>query len=416
MSARNVDGMKGAFQALRVNQPLRLPKDGPGLSPPIQNAIEASRKEAPLSEVPSTQSPKSEAASIQSAPMEATQNEQPRIESAAKRSNALDGTEVQLPHLEVPENKDARGDVPQSEATPTKVPREECAHSEQPQIEVSRLKSAQSRHAHEEAPRREPSRNDCPQNEVTQNERSDPRPARPAGFFRLSQAIFWEAEVREMSGDCFRVFLWMSARAWRYPDSTGVLRAAVSFIESETGMGHATVSRALKSLKEARLIKTLEVDYKRGNVWKVSPIAVAGSSPEPEPKKKMPRGEVPQSEAAHLVTEAPSNRGRTSLESGAEAPQIEQQYKKCKNQKNFKEARQIFPERSGKNGNRDTAEEEFQLSCRAALEAFVSELTAKAQSEFLADFIESEYPHGFTPPSLVLKSLAALAWVERRSA
>jgi hypothetical protein len=62
-------------------------------------------------------------------------------------------------------------------------------------------------------------------------------------FFRLSDRAFSSPLLQRISGDCFRLFLWMSARAWRYVKSEGTLRASIGFIEEGTAMSHATIVR-----------------------------------------------------------------------------------------------------------------------------------------------------------------------------
>jgi len=85
--------------------------------------------------------------------------------------------------------------------------------------------------------------------ELTQNEAAQREVPRLSGYFRLSHALFGDAAVRKLSGDSFRLFLWMSCQAWRFPDSDGTLRASVSYIELGTGISHATISRCLRQLK-----------------------------------------------------------------------------------------------------------------------------------------------------------------------
>jgi DNA-binding transcriptional ArsR family regulator len=184
---------------------------------------------------------------------------------------------------------------------------------------------------------------------VAQNEEAGS--GEPGGFFKLSHTLFADPRIQQMSGDCFRLFLWLSMRAWRFPDSTGVVRASVRFVEEATGMGHATISRALKVLKDHELVEALEVDYKRGNVWKIARLALPGGAPDPKPRKKLTHKELPQSEAPFFSTEAPSNRARTRLEMSAQVPQNEDQYKKYKNlKKHSQDALGVFFDRLAKIG------------------------------------------------------------------
>lgn len=91
-------------------------------------------------------------------------------------------------------------------------------------------------------------------------------------------------------------------------------------------MAHATISRCIKTLREEGLIALLETDYKRGNIWRVSPIAFAGSGPGDLP----PRFESPQIEGTQNVAVAPSKRGSTPLDLRGKEPQIEAEIRNLK--------------------------------------------------------------------------------------
>jgi len=114
----------------------------------------------------------------------------------------------------------------------------------------------------------------------------------------------------------------------------------VGFIETHTAMSHATISRCLKTLRESSLIELLETDYKRGNVWSISPIAFAGCEPENLP----PRSELPRTEAPRKETAVTSKRDRTSLNSRAKPPQNEEQIISIKKYKNLsqEDAEELF--------------------------------------------------------------------------
>jgi hypothetical protein len=158
---------------------------------------------------------------------------------------------------------------------------------------------------------------EAPHSELTQNEAAQQEVPRLSGYFRLSHALFGDAAVRRLSGDSFRLFLWMSCQAWRFPDSDGTLRASVSFIELGTGISHATISRCLRQLKAEGLVSLVQTDFKRGNLWKVSRVA---------------QPEVPQSESAPS-----SNQESTCLKTSKEVPHFEGQprtFKKFQETKN----------------------------------------------------------------------------------
>ncbi len=158
--------------------------------------------------------------------------------------------------------------------------------------------------------------NELTQFEIARNERSSADTAIPTkngGYFQLSHSVFQDSKLRDLSGDAFRLFLWMSSQAWRFRDSDGITRASISFITEATGMSHATVSRSLKVLKEDDLIRLVENDFKQGNRWWISPRAVWS----------LPGDELPQNEGAQSEIASTSNRGIRCLKLNKKLPQIE---------------------------------------------------------------------------------------------
>lgn len=164
--------------------------------------------------------------------------------------------------------------------------------NEAAQSKVSQDERTQSELARNESPARGGAEDQSPQTEV----------ARRGGFFRLSHSVFADAELRLLSGEAFRLFIWMSSQAWRFQDSNGSLRASASYMQMGSGIAHATISRALTQLKDARLVELDRVDYKRGNIWRVCKRAVYLSENEAA-QKEVPQGEedvAPKREATHL--------------------------------------------------------------------------------------------------------------------
>ena len=157
-----------------------------------------------------------------------------------------------------------------------------------------------------------PPQNEAPQIEkpqIKQTQNELPR-FEGGGFFKVCHSIFEQPVIRRLSGDCFRLYLWLSSLAWRFPDSDGTIHASVSFIVQKTGISHASASRGLQQLKDQKLIELICVDFKKGNLWRVVPPF--------EP----PRKEVPQSKG-----EATSKRSNTSHKMREELPQIEAEIK-----------------------------------------------------------------------------------------
>ncbi len=120
------------------------------------------------------------------------------------------------------------------------------------------------------APQKERPKSEVPLGQLKESD----LPFEIEGYFKIPHAMFSNDIIRNLSGDCFRLYLWLHSRAWRFPDSDGVLRASISFIELCTGVGHAAVSRSLKTLKEVSLVELVESNFKYGNLWRVTNLGV----------------------------------------------------------------------------------------------------------------------------------------------
>lgn len=372
MSGKKPSTLRNALRDMRVNEPLRLSKIGPSFKPPEPQAPpkEVPPTEGPLSGAPPFGAPPfetagTEVARIEGSKHEPVQIEVPQNEIAPEQPTRNEPPNSRVAQLEVPQvrspqtegtrskvahSQQARSEIAQDEATQSERPRSERAHNEQTPSEVTKNESTHHVHARNEPPRNEPtqreqtrsetSRNMPPLTERPQSEVGTASEATSKGFFRLSDRTFSYPRLQQLSGDCFRLFLWMSSRGWRYQKSDGSLRASVGFIETHTAMSHATISRSLKTLRELSLIELLETDYKRGNVWSVSPVAFAGCEPEDLP----PRAGRPRNEAPRKDTAATSKKERTSLNSRAKPPQNEEQFISIKKYKNLsqEDAEELF--------------------------------------------------------------------------
>lgn len=92
------------------------------------------------------------------------------------------------------------------------------------------------------------------------------------GFFKLAHAGVYDERLRNLSGDSFRVFIFLSLNAWRFTQNRGEVRASVNYVSKISGVSRSTATRCLESLEEAKLLVMLEQDYKRGNLWRVSDL------------------------------------------------------------------------------------------------------------------------------------------------
>ncbi len=353
MTKRRDNDLKERLKALRVNEPLKLNRDGVSMRPPQE------RKEVPQIEVP--------------------------------------------PHR-IPRNEHPHNEQPQTETLQPKLPpRFERAQNEEPQIEKARTEVAQIDPPQKEAPQKEAHL--IPQVEQPQIEEPQREIGTPQGFFKLSHGVFSEPLLKDLSGDCFRLFLWLSSRAWRFPSSGGVVRASVGYIEMQAGMSHATISRGLKTLKERGLISIVEVDFKIGNLWQVSSLACGNPSHDDKP----PRDKAPQNEAARIVVGGASKNGTQSLKMRAHPPQNEQDLRSLKKNKNLKDV--------PKNKMQLAIElpqvaEASELKSEEVLMSFEEQLPSTERSKIINDFMAREFPHGFFPPMRVVKVLAAKDWFQ----
>jgi len=288
---------------------------------------------------------------------------------------------------------------------PKLPPRNERAQNEEPQVEKARKELAQVDPPQKEAAQKEVPL--IPQVERPQIEEPQREVGTPQGFFKLSHGVFSEPLLKDLSGDCFRLFLWLSSRAWRFPSSGGVVRASVGYIEMQAGMSHATISRGLKTLKEKGLISIVEVDFKIGNLWQVSSLACGNPSHDDKP----PRDKAPQNEAAQIVNGGASKNGSRSLKMRSHPPQNEQDLRSSKKEKKLKE---VAPKIIFGVVEETVSDEASLVEPERLLASFETELGTE-QNGFIVSFAEREFPHGFLPPPRVLKLLAAKDWYRQYS-
>ncbi len=301
----------------------------------------------------------------------------------------------EVPPTEVARNAVTQNEMPQKEVAQNEKPNSKVPRKELPQPEVIQSDVPQVQAPQKEAAENEGSQDEAPQSQMPQDMGSD------SAFFRLSHRVFSDPKLQGMSGDCFRLYLWLASKAWRYPNSDGKVRAAIRFIEEGTGMSHANVSRCLKTLKELELIRIVQTDFKQGNIWWVSPLACpngGGSG------KKLPKKEAPQIEVAQDGNGATSRRAGGSLKKSTEVPRFEGEIKKLRSIKRIKEVAVA----DFKRPNDD--EYVFSGNPEEVLTAFETAFADDEQSKMVTEFMAREYPHGFMPPMRVVRSLAARAW------
>lgn len=341
MKGKKPSLLRSALQEMKVNEPLRLPKGGPAFRSPHSEE----RKEAPQNEAPPKEVPSSELTQEELPQIETPQTQYAQIEESQSELSYFEPPQDQANQLDRTENRGTQSEVPQFEidseylASEPSNPRDQRRHNERTQIEVphdevTKVRAALSKPTQNkmagnertkngntqiEPPPKENTRIEVPTFQRPRNEaQSVPRISNR--FFRLSDRAFSTPQLRNLSGDCFRLFLWMSTEGWRYLNSDGSLRASIGYLELNTGMSHASISRCLRTLREESLIVLLETDYKFGNIWRVSPIALGGGS---QPDGPTPGHKVPATEAPRNGIASTSIEGSSPLKSRQKQPQNE---------------------------------------------------------------------------------------------
>lgn len=324
MSAKKPSLLKAKLQGLKVNEPLRLPRSGPCFKPPQR---EKPNSEVPRFEVPQEKPPQSEGFQIE-VPQQKGPQLEPPPKSDRRKVELAETSYRDATHSEPPHDENIHFVAPQTDLPQFKVPLSDDAHFEQSQFE-----GFQEEIAHIEAPQLE-----FPHSEVPEFQKEG---GAGGGFFMLSHRTFSNPTLQRLSGDCFRLFLWLSTRAWRFRKSNGTLRAAVSYIEQDTHMSHATISRGLRTLQDLDLVRLVETNYKKGNLWWVKPVAWGGAPPEHE----FPHFDPPQKKGPQIQRAAPTKRENESLKSRKREPQFEGQIRSIKNLKNLSQEGALLVER-----------------------------------------------------------------------
>lgn len=252
----------------------------------------------------------------------------PHFEVTQSEVHQNEGTQTKLPQIEGPQNDVAQRDLarPESKNSQGMKPHQ----NEVPEIKVPHFKEPQIEH-----PQNEVGQNEHSQIEVPQNEKP-----RTDGFFMISHSLFRDPLLRNLPGDAFRVYLWMCANGWRYPSSTGHIRAAVGYIAKGTGVSTATASRCLQILKGQKLIRLAEVDFKRGNTWfvfdRVHPSRAKSARELHQnegPQIEVPRIEQHQTEVPQFDKGGLSKRDRSNINLIGEPHQIDVEEKNYINTK-----------------------------------------------------------------------------------
>lgn len=202
----------------------------------------------------------------------------------------------------------------------------------------------------------------------------------PQGFFMLAHSVFSQPLIRDLSGDAFRIFIWMSSQAWRFRQSNGQFRAAVDYIAASCGCSRSTVTRGLSDLKATKLIQCIEQNFKKGNLWLVSQIADG-------------RNEQAEYELAQNSAEAGSKSGSSLPKKTQEAAQKEQHLiNSLKNKNNSQEA------------------EAFQNELKMIWEKFRCEFPDAGKQELELEKLLTGLPFGRT--NAFARDLAVLKWWE----
>ena len=142
-------------------------------------------------------------------------------------------------------------------------------------------------------------------------------------------------------------------------------------------------------------------------MWELSALAHGGKSPDSVP----PQNEGPPIERAQNAQQVRSKGGSSPLKTSGELPQKESNIRSIKKEKNIKNCGTTIPIDFPFAGESTAIESTLRDD---ALFAFDNELPERRQNEILAKFVETEFPHGFLPPSRVIRSLVAVSWFQHR--
>ncbi len=132
------------------------------------------------------------------------------------------------------------------------------------------------------------------------------------GFYKLSHTIFEIPQIKNLTGEHFRLYVWMLMKAWRFPDSTGTIRASLSYIQRHLPISESTATRALKSLQKLGVIKMIEKNFREGNLWLIlppdqttkireTPKAAEAKYP-PKPDLKIPPKKKPLNQEGEILS------------------------------------------------------------------------------------------------------------------
>jgi hypothetical protein len=63
----------------------------------------------------------------------------------------------------------------------------------------------------------------------------------------------------------------------------------------------------------------------------------------------------------------------------------------------------------------EKSDAEDRVARAKALSAFQAEVAEEERKRLIAEYVQSEYPHGFLPPETIVTALAALRWFTSKS-
>lgn len=95
------------------------------------------------------------------------------------------------------------------------------------------------------------------------------------GWLPLQCDIFKPPVFTDLAPTAFKIYMYMTFLAWRYPVAPNCIRAAIPYLTTGTGVKKDAILSNIDLLEEAGLVKTVKVDKRNGNVYWVNPGYIA---------------------------------------------------------------------------------------------------------------------------------------------
>lgn len=120
------------------------------------------------------------------------------------------------------------------------------------------------------------------------------------GYMPLSCLVFVPELFHLLNPGQFKILMYLTFLKWRYPEKSGCVRAALSYLSQGVDISRSTVHENLIRLEALELIECVEMNLKLGNLYRVADLILwtpskESKSPEQQ-QSEMQQSEFQQSE------------------------------------------------------------------------------------------------------------------------